>query len=202
MKNLILIFLTLIILVGCSTSSLKLNKDKKLVLKYNSSDLLLANKIIDSSFLNFKDLFVTIYKLEDENGRVLFYEDARTSLNFEFVERGLYSVMYIFNNIQRYDIVYERNNLKLVQFALKDKRYLNIIIQASNSQIYSYAYGFSNKEFMKIAKKIKTNDSNTIEKLKHEGLVFNNTSEAISNWNDELVFFTPLIAPLRTMSGA
>lgn len=202
MKNLILIFLTLIILVGCSTSSLKLNKDKELVLKYNSSDLLLANKIIDSSFLNFKDLFVTIYKLEDENGRVLFYEDARTSLNFEFVERGLYSVMYIFNNIQRYDIVYERSNLKLVQFALKDKRYLNVMIQASDSQMYSYAYGFSNKEFMEIAKKIKTNDSDKIKELKHEGLVFNNTSEAISNWNDRLVFFTPLITPLRSMSGA
>ncbi|WP_415398265.1 hypothetical protein [Sulfurimonas sp. CS5] len=202
MKNLILIFLTLIILVGCSTSSLKLNKDKELVLKYNSSDLLLANKNIDSSFLNFKDLFVTIYKLEDENGRVLFYEDARTSLNFEFVERGLYTVMYIFNNVQRYDIVYERNNLKLVQFALKDKRYLNAMIQASDSQIYSYTYGFSNKEFMKIAKKIKVKDSDTIEELEHEGLVFKNSSKALSNWNDRLVFFTPLIAPLRTMSGA
>jgi len=201
MKNLILIFLSLFILAGCSTSSLKLNKDKELVLQYNSNDLLLTNKTIDSSFLNFKDLFVSIYKLEDENARVLFYEDAKTSLTFEFRYRGLYTLLYIFDDRQHYDVVYERNNLKLVQFRLKDKRYLNVMIQASDSQKYSYAYGFSNKEFMEIAKKIKVKDSDEIAKLEHEGVVFDSSSKPLSNWNATLVFFTPLITPLRMMGS-
>lgn len=201
MKNIILIFLTLFILTGCSTSSLELNKDKELILKYSSSDLLLTNKVIDSSFLNFKDLFVTIYKLENENSRVLFYEDARTSLNFEFRYGGLYTLMYIFDDRQHYDVIYERNNLKLVQFRLKDKRYLNVVIQASDSQIYSYVYGFSNKEFMEIANKIKLQDSDEIKELEHEGILFDSSSKSISNWNDNLVFFTPLITPLRAMGG-
>ncbi len=170
-------------------------------LKYSYSDLLLTNKLIDSSFLNFKDLFVTIYKLEDKNGRVLFYEDARTDLNFEFRYLGLYTVMYIFNDRQHYDLVYERNNLTLIQLKLKDSRYINVMIQASDSQIYSYAYGFSNKEFMDIAKKIKVNDSDKIKKLEHEGIILNSSSKALSNWNDELVFFTPLITPFRSMGG-
>jgi hypothetical protein len=201
MKNLILIFLSIFVLAGCSTSSLKLNKDKELVLKYSSSDLLLTNKVIDSSFLNFKDLFVTIYKLEDENGRVLFYEDARTELNFEFRHRGLYTVMYVFDDRKKYNVIYRRNNLKLVQFPLKDKTYLNVMIQASDSQIYSYAYGFSNKEFMEIANKIKVKESDELGELKHEGLVLESSSKALSNWNDKLVYFTPLISPLRSMGG-
>jgi hypothetical protein len=53
-----------------------------------------------------------------------------------------------------------------------------------------------------VTHKIKVKDSDTIEELEHEGLVFKNSSKALSNWNDRLVFFTPLIAPLRTMSGA
>jgi uncharacterized protein YcfL len=93
MKNLILIFLSLFILTGCATSSLKLNKDKELVLKYSSSDLLLTNKI-------------------------------------------------------------------------------------------------------------KVKDSDELGKLKHDVIVLHSSSKALSNWNDKLVFFTPLISPLRAMSGS
>jgi len=199
MKNLILIFFTLFILAGCSTSSLKLNEHKELVLNYSSSKVLLANRVVDSSFLNFKDLFVTIYKLEDKKGRVLFYEDARTALNFEFNFNELYTLMYIFDDRKNYDLVYKRNNLMLVQFHLKDKSYLNVMIQASDSQNYSYVYGFSNREFMEIAQKIKLNESDEIQELKHEGRLLDSSSKFLSDWNDVLVFFTPLITPLRTM---
>ncbi|WP_373035882.1 hypothetical protein [Sulfurimonas sp.] len=199
MKNLILIFFTIFILAGCSTSSLKLNKDKELILNYSSNEVLLTNKIVDSKFLNFKDLFVTIYKLEDENGRVLFYEDARTALNFEFNFNGLYTVMYIFDDRKNYDLVYERNNLMLVQFHLRDKSHLNVMIQASDSQGYLYVYGFSNKEFMELANRVKVKDGDEIQELKHEGTLLHRSSDILSDWNDILVFFTPLITPLRTM---
>ncbi|EHP30988.1 hypothetical protein SMGD1_2465 [Sulfurimonas gotlandica GD1] len=144
---------------------------------------------------------MTIYKLEDENSRVLFYEDARTAQNFEFRHRGLYTVMYVFDDRKNYNVVYRRNNLNFVQFSLKDKTYLNVMIQASDSQLYSYAYGFSNKEFMEIANKIKVKDSEKIGTLEHEGVVFDSSSKALSNWNDKLVFFTPLISPLRSIGG-
>ncbi|MFT7003497.1 MAG: hypothetical protein ACJAWW_000846 [Sulfurimonas sp.] len=199
MKNLVLILLSLFILTGCVSSSLNLNKDKELVLKYNKSDLLLTNKVIDSSFLNFKDLFVTIYKLEDKEGRVLFYEDARTEENFEFTYSGLYTVMYVFDDRQKYNILYKRNNIQLVQFKLKDEKYLNVMIQASDSQRYSFAYGFSNKEFLEIANIIKVKGNDTIGKLEHEGLVLDSSSKALSNWNAELVFFKPLISTFSTI---
>jgi hypothetical protein len=201
MKNLIFIFLTFFILTGCSTSSLKLNKGKELILNYNSNDLLLTNELVDSDFLNFKDLFVSRYKLQNKKGRVLFYEDAKTSLSFEFTNTGLYTFMYVLNDIQKYELVYKRNNLELVQVLLKNKTYLNVMIQASDSQVYSYVYGFSNKEFNQIAQKIKVNKNDKIQELKHEGVIFESSSKYISNWNDEIVFFTPLITPLRMLGG-
>ncbi len=201
MKNLILILLGMFILAGCSTSSLKLNKADELVLNYSSETVVLTNKVIDSKMLNFKDLFVTIYKLQDEDGRVLFYEDARTALNFEFRYGGLYSVMYIFDNRKNYDEIYRRNNLRLVQFRLKNFKYLNVLIQASDSQIYSFVYGFSNEEFLKIAQEVKLKEDDKLGELKHEGVVFDATSKPLSNWNDKMVYFTPLITPLRGIYG-
>ena len=50
----------------------------------------------NEKLLNFKDLFVEQYKLENQKGNVLFYEDARTTLDFEFNFGALYTVMYIF----------------------------------------------------------------------------------------------------------
>ncbi len=201
MKNIILIILSLFVLVGCSTSSLKLNKSDELVLKYSSENILFTNKVLDSKLLNFKDLFVTMYKLKDEDGRVLFYEDVRTAQEFEFNYGGLYTVMHIFDNRKKYDEVYRRNNLRLVQFKLDSSTYLNVLIQASDTQIYSYVYGFSNEEFLKIAQMVKVKDDDELGELKHEGIVLNDASKPLSNWNDKMVYFTPLITPLRGVYG-
>ena len=200
MKNLILILLSMFIIGGCSTGSLKLNKAEELLLNYNS-EIMLTSKVVNSKLLNFKDLFVTIYKLQDEDGRVLFYEEASTALNFEFRYGGLYSAMYIFNDVREYYEVYKQNNLRLVQFKLKNSKYLNVLIQASDSQLYSYVYGFSNEEFLKIAKSIKVKEDNKLGELKHEGVVFDKGSKPLSDWNDTMVYFTPLITPLREMGG-
>lgn len=201
MKNIILSLLTMVMFSGCVTSSLKLNKSEELVLKYSSEQITLTNKVKESNFFNFKDLFVTIYKLQNEQGRVLFFEKAQTETNFEFKYGGLYTVMYVFDNRVKYEEVYRRNNLRLVQLRLKDKRYLNVMIQASDTQNYTFTYGFSNEEFINIANKIKVKEEDELGKLQHEGAVFTKESKAPSNWNDTLVFFTPLITPLRGMRG-
>ena len=189
------------IFTGCVTSSLSLDKNKELVLKYNSDAIVLSHEVLDSKFLNFKDLYVSIYKLKSKDSRVLFYERASTDQSFEFKYDGLYTVMYVFNNRVKYEEVYRRNNLKLLQLQLKDKRYLNVMVQASDTQNYSFTYGFSNKEFMKIANKIKVKDEDKLLVLKHEALTFTKESKSLSDWNDTLVFFTPLIIPLRGMFG-
>ena len=199
MKNIILILFVAFVFVGCSTSSLKLSKSYELVLNYSSKNILLSNKQLDSKSLNFKDLFVDIYKMQDESGRVLFYENAHTAIDFEFNFGGLYSVMYIFDDSKKYEEVYRRNNLRLVQLKLKNGEYLNVLIQASDSQVYSYVYGFSNKEFMKIAHSIKLKEDEKIQELKFKAITLNSSYSALSNWNDKMVFFTPLIIPLRTM---
>jgi hypothetical protein len=199
MKKLILFILLGVIFVGCAKSSLELNKKSELLFEYNTQSFLFSNSITEHNFLNYKDLFVEQYKLENENGRVLFYEEATTELDFEFNFGGLYTVMYIFSDVQEYEELYRDNNLRLVQLKLKDKQYINILIQASDTQFISYVYGFSNAEFIKLAKQLSQESNREIKQLKHQGIILSKSQKPVTNWNAKMVFFTPLITPLRTM---
>ncbi len=201
MKKSLLFLLISLVFIGCTHSSLKLNKKKELIFKYNSSDFLLSNSIVENKYLNYKDLYVEQYKLQDRNGRVLFYEEAQTELNFEFNFGGLYTVMYVFDDVQEYEEVYRKKNLRLVQLKLKANRYVNILIQASDTQEISYVYGFSNDEFLKLATKLAENPDKEVKQLKYEGTTLKKSQKVITNWNDKLVYFTPLIRPLRMMGG-
>lgn len=201
MKKVILLLLIGVMFVGCSYSSLKLNKKEELVFTSNSNEFLLSNAIVEHKSLNFKDLFVKQHKLKNQGARVLFYEEVRTELNFEFNFNALYTVMYIFNDAQKYEEVYRDNNLRLVQLELKDKSLVNILIQASDTQVISYVYGFSNEEFLQLATELSETSGKEVKQLKHKGTTLTKSKKPITNWNDKLVFFTPLIMPLRTMGG-
>jgi len=185
---------------GCLTSSLNLDKSNELVLKYNDNSLLLSNEVLDKNSLNYKDLFVDIYKLKNDKNRVLFYEKAQTTLQFEFNYGSLYSVMYIFDFSRKYTDIYRRNNLRLVQLQLKNKTNVNVLIQASDTQLITYTYGFSNEEFMKIANSVKDGDDE-LGVLEHEGIVLNDSSKPLSTWTDKMVYFAPLITPARYLGG-
>ncbi len=201
MKNLILVILILLASIGCSVSSLNFHKGEELVFKYNSKEFLLSNKVDEHKFLNYKDLFVNQYKLEDTKGRVLFYEKVETALDFEFKSSALYTVMYIFNDTKEYEEVYHKNNLRLVQLKLKDKRGVNVLIQASDTQVISYVYGFSNYEFIKLAKQLGADSDVEIKELKYQGVLFNTAESSVTNWNDKMVYLTPLITPIRVMGN-
>ena len=109
--------------------------------------------------------------------------------------------MYIFNDVKEYEEVYRKNNLRLVQLNLKDGNHVNILIQASDTQIISYVYGFSNYEFIKLAKQLSVDSDVEIKQLKYQGLSLTLSQPPVTNWNDKLVYFTPLITPLRMMGG-
>jgi|GEM_PF-2717135 len=188
--------------LGCTHSSLKLNnKKEELVFNYNSSQFLLSNKIIDSKLLNYKDLFIKQYTLKNQENRVLLYEEARTTLNFELNFSALYTVMYIFNNAREYEDVYKSNNLRLVQLKLKNETYVNVLIQGSDTQVLSYVYGFSNEEFLKLATTLAEKSKEEVKPLQNAGTIVSKSQDSLTNWNDKLVFFTPLITPLRIMGG-
>lgn len=199
MKKIVWILFILLAFLGCSRSSLQLHKSEKLILDYNKKEFLLTNKIEKQKSLNYKDLFIEQYKLSDKSGRVLFYEDVRTALDYELNFGGLYTIMYVFDNSKKYTEVYRRNNLRLVQLELKNSKYVNILLQASDTQVISYVYGFSNYEFLELAKKLKADDKTEIKRLQYEGLSLSVSDAPLSNWNDKLVFFTPLITPFRSL---
>jgi hypothetical protein len=200
MKTIFFITSIILFLTGCTTSSLKLTNDNELNLNYDKNRLLLSKDIQYQGMLNFKDLLVSQYKIIDSRGEVLFYEYAETSMVFEFNYEELDTVMYLFDDSQKYELVYKRDNLTFTQIQLKDGRYVNVMIEANCVQSYSFIYGFSNKEFMKIIDKVKLENAN-IKELKYNGVVFNDLSKSVTNWNDILVYFTPLITPYRGMGS-
>ena len=200
MHKIVLFLISILLFSGCSSSSLKLNK-KELLFQHNSNTILFSNSIVEHKLLNYKELFINQYKLEDQSGRVLFYEDARTTLEFEFNFSDLYTVMYIFNDAQEYEVIYSKNNLQLLQLKLKSNKYVNILIQASDTQIISYVYGFSNDEFLDLKRELLENSDEEITQLKYQGVELSKSQPPLTNWNDKMVYFTPLITPFRLMSG-
>ncbi len=197
MKNILVLIVLGFLLAGCSMSSLTLDKDDKLVFSSNSQKFLLSNKTTNYKVLNYKDLFTYQYKLENEKGRVLFYEETRTSLDFEFNFSALYTVMYIFNDSEKYEDIYQNNNLRLVQLELKDTGYVNVLIYSSDTQIISYVYGFSNEEFLALANSVNIDTKKKID-IKYKAVV---PQKTLTKWNGQLVYFTPLITPFRAMGG-
>ncbi|MCD6173853.1 MAG: hypothetical protein J7J96_08745 [Sulfurimonas sp.] len=154
----------------------------------------------DYQLLNFKDLCVKQYKIQNSDGTVLFYEEAQTDMSYEFNFGGLSTLMYVFDDSRKYEEVYTRGNLKFVQIQLKDTSYVNVIIEDNSTQIYTFVYGFSNEEFLKRAEEVKLEGTKLVAP-KFKAVTFNSSSNSATSWNDLLVFFTPLIMPLRELSG-
>ena len=200
MKNIIIMLLILLTFSACTTSSLSLNKDKTLHLKYNDEQCIIAQDTFKTDGLNFKDLMVWQYTMIGTEGNTLFGEYAETDLMFEFRHSELSTVMYVFDESDKYEIVYKRNNLTLAQIQMKNKKYVNVLIQANNPQDYYFVYGFSNEEFMKIATTVKVKNTEILAP-KFEAIVFDKNDKAQTNWNDMLVYFKPLISPLRGIGG-
>jgi hypothetical protein len=190
--------LFILFFASCSVSSLKLTDNGDIFLNYSDDSCKISLNTQKREFLNFKDLFIQRFKTKSVSGTVLFAEHIYTDSSYEFNFGGLSTVMYAFDDSRKYEEVYIRNNLKLVQIQLKDKRYVNVMIQANQVQAYSFIYGFTNDEFFKIAKKIKTKDGVVI-KPRFDVVTLRNDSKALTNWNDLLIFFTPLIVPLREL---
>jgi len=198
MKSIILISIFTLFFTACSTSSLKLNNSAELNLKYSNDSYLVSTNTKDKKLLNFKDLFIEQYTTTSSDSNVLHYEKIYTDTSYEFNFGGLYTVMYAFDNSRKYEVVYKRNNLNLVQIQLKNKNYINVMIEANETQEYSYIYGFTNEEFIKIAELIKLKDTK-ITKPKYKVITLSSSSKPLTNWNDLLIFFTPIITPLREL---
>ncbi len=198
MKKFILSIFLGIFLLGCNSSTLKLNKKDELVFNYNSNIILLSNRALNHEFLNFKDLFVDQYKLIDQKNRILFYEEVTTSIEYELNFSALYTVMYVFNDAQEYEEIFRSNNLRLIQLKLKDNESVNIMIEANDTQAISYVYGFSNEEFAKLANSLAIEAKKEAKALKYKVEVL---KKPLTNWNDRLVYFAPLLTPLRMTGG-
>lgn len=114
-------------------------------------------------------------------------------MEFEFNFNDLYTILYILDDAKSYEVVYRQNNLTLYQIKLKNKTYVNVMLEFSDTQALSYVYGFSNEEFMDIA--FHLGHHNLV--LKYDGITLTKDTPRLTNYNDKMVFFAPLITPFR-----
>ncbi|MDQ7044566.1 MAG: hypothetical protein Q9M32_01440 [Sulfurimonas sp.] len=198
MKNIIIMLLIALAFNACNTSSLSLSETGDVKLHYNDETRIIAHDVTKENILSFSDLYIHQYKLIGKDGNVLFGEYAETDLMFQFSKSELDTLMYIFDDSSAYEMVYKVNNLQFVQIQLKDKTYVNVLIQANNPQDYYSVYGFSNESFMEIAMHVRVKDTKVVAP-KFKAIIFNQDSRPQTNWNDKLVYFTPLIEPVRGM---
>ena len=200
MKNIIIMILITLSFSACSNISLSFSLGGQISLNDDSKNIIIGNNIEENELLNFKDLYVRQYTILSKNGNKLFAESAETDDLFEFNFSELSTVMYVFSDSRKYEEVYKRENIQLVQVQLENKSYINVLIQGNDIQNYLFVYGFSNKEFLAIANEIKL-ENTKITKPKFEAIMFNSESKSQTKWNDLLVFFKPLITPLQELRG-
>lgn len=200
MKNIIIMILITLSFSACSNVSLNINVGGQFSLNHNNKNIIIGNNIEENEFLNFKDLYVRQYTFLSKDGNKLFAESVETDDLFEFNFSKLYTIMYIFSDSKKYEKIYTRRNIQLVQVKLNNNTYVNVLAQGNNTQNYLFVYGFSNEEFLAIADEIKLKGEE-ISKPKFKAVVFNEESTSQTKWNDLLVFFTPLITPLQELKG-
>ena len=196
MKNIILILFITILISGCGNSTLKINKKDELLIQNNLNELIVSSKVTKTETLNYKNISVIQNRLQDEYGRVLFYEDVKTASNYKFNFEEQNSVVNIFASMKKHEKVYTKDNLSFIQLVLANDKRINIMLQKNSTQGISFVYGFSNYEFIKLAKKIKADSEGELKRLRYQGYTFTAQDRPLTKWSSDVINTTSLIQPL------
>lgn len=190
MKNIFLLVISLIFLSACSTTSVKIEKSEGLVFHFGDDKSILASHIIETKEKKFTNLDVKQYVIQDDNSRVLFYEDV--IFNRKMKNTLLQTLEYIFAADKAYEI-YSRDNIIMVQLEAGEREHINVIAQSIGSSSLSYVYGISNYEFMKIVEKIKKDPNDKVERLNSQGITLNAFDMGLTRWSKGLLRIHPLV---------
>jgi hypothetical protein len=111
-------------------------------------------------------------------------------MDWEFFYGPIATLAYIFDGSDT-QIIYKDSSLSLLQLKVTKGTYINIMMDSTYDDNYTYVYGFSNARFKKLCKELVNQDID----LKHEAKVFNNQSQHMSTWSTLMLFLEPLLAP-------
>lgn len=199
MKIYVLAVLSVFFLNACTSSSLNISDTNKLLLHQGDKTLQISGKVLSRELEWYPRLNISKSKIQNDKG-ILLHEHVTTELNWEFLHGPIATLQYIFNSYDS-DIIHMSTNLALLQLRVNKTDYVNMLVEISQTQELSYVYGFSNEEFISLAKNIRLDSNHIIPKLKYKGLTFGTDDKPLSTWSVKMLFLEPLLKRVMRVSS-
>ena len=184
-----LLLALVVFFIGCSSNSLSLSKDETLSIKVDKTKKVLSSTVLSHKYEFYRSLEINKYVLQDNNS-VLFYESIDIEPDYMLSYTLLNTMKYIFDT-KGFQIVAENKDITLAQLELHNNVFINIIFSFNYAQNFSYAYGFSNHEFMKIAKKIAENEDK-VSRPARQAITLNENDMPLTRWSTQMLILQPL----------
>lgn len=190
MKKFLLSLSLLVLFVGCGTNNIVLKKDSGLIFNFADKSSILSSKIVESKSLRLSTIDIQQHKLQDDNNRILFYEEIATDDDYSFRYTPLRNIEYIFN-AKKSTVIYDNNTILLAQIELPQGEHINVMSQSNNMENFSYVYGFSNYEFKKIAREITKDSDKRLPSLRKQGMGVRVDDMPLTRWSETKLIVKP-----------
>jgi len=189
---------TLLILGGCGISELTY-QNNKLALQVDKTHLEFNGKSLYRHRDSFGNLYLTQEMIRLKSGDQVAYEKVTLDPLYEFNLIPLQTIQVLFNT-RSIDQIYFKSSFYLLQLTLEDGRVLNMALDLSDDQTMSYVYGMPTSSLEKMLKRL---DPQMRPKPMTDYVVTipHNSHTFLSHWSVQIVQLTPLLTPLRYLSG-
>ncbi len=192
MKNLTLLIIIALLFSSCAPSSLQVEQNGELVLQHDSKVYTLGSSG-DSNLLRFVNLAITQSSIKSTSNATLFYEQIIVDQAYEF-SRGSVETLKIIFDLSKSNVVYGSGTILLVQLQVNRDAYVNIMAEISATQDMSYIYGYSNEEYLSMAKELGLElDSSSLRKVLRP-------KASITKWNQTRLIIEPILQPFDKRS--
>ncbi len=191
----------LLLLSACSVSTLVLNDNQEVVLKYNEKSIEAKGKSLKENKLIFSTIVIKQNVLQFKDQSLLVFESTNVDVLYMYNFATQRSIELIFD-ARKIKTVHRRNNLYFFQITLKNANVLNALVQQSDDQTLSMIYGFSVAQFGKILSQVEGSDK-LLTTLQTENVdILNDPSKAVrSQWGTKLIAIDSLIVVNDTLRG-
>ena len=159
-----LMTLTLLLLSGCSHSTLQLDTAKQLRISNDQATIEISTKPLEHQRINMSTLYIDQDILSvDDSDRCIVFEDIRTANSYRFNYAYKRSIDLIFN-ARRVDVIKRYGNLTLYKMVLKgeQKEVINLLALTASKKSLKLLYGFSDEGLQKLQEKLEAN-SHSVE---------------------------------------
>jgi len=198
MKKYISLFLFVLFISGCSTTSLTLDRGE-LLLQVGDKDIHMRGKSISKEFTNYGKLFLTQEVLELQDHTIVVYEKAVTDSNYELNFPTETTIRLIFES-NAITPIYREKGLHIYQLRLYSGKILNLLVEQFEDQQISFVYGMSSEYVGKVIKQLELNSSRALRGDRVVKLP-RGKGAIQTHWSMKMISFAPLITPQRLAFG-